>query len=101
MAKTTTMTTTTKGEFQTREYAPAGPVVLAKTLKHPEPEKPAQPVQKIDVPLSPKRKSGCMYDAHSGHEIGLASDEMKAQQKAGIKYTRIIGGMKQEYIIEP
>ncbi len=48
-----------------------------------------------------KRIPGYMYDAHTGNEIGPASDEMKASLRTGVRLTRIVAGVKQEFYIHP
>ena len=74
-------------QLQTAEYMPPGPVRVAKPAPRPKPQ--------------PKRVSGYLYDAQSGVIAGLASDELKAQQKAGVPFERVIGGMKQLVVIHP
>lgn len=100
-------------EVQTPEYVPGGPVKISNQL----PRIPAPPIpevratSKFPLPAPTKlpssvvfveleeRIKGHIYDCFSGQDLGIASDEEKAANQAGVKYTRHRAGMKQEVVI--
>jgi len=97
-------------ELQTDEYCPRGPVVLkwklptrqreipAAAVPHPIP--PGTKLPGSVVYVEPEnRVKGHIYDDFSGQCLGLASDEEKAEHRAGVVYTRHKAGMKQKVVI--
>jgi hypothetical protein len=89
---------TDEQQLQTSEYAPRGPVRLAPLAKAKVPT--LLPRAPFSVPEE-QRVSGRIYDWHSGIMLGLASDELRAAQKAGVPFDRIVGGVKQRVEIHP
>jgi hypothetical protein len=84
-------------QLQTSEYAPKGPVTLAKRTLLP----PVPPSQfKVAVPAH-ARHAGWLYDWHSGISLGVASDELRAQHKPGVPFDRTVAGVKQRVEIHP
>jgi hypothetical protein len=97
------------------EYVPIGPVQIARKL----PRKPARTEprlrttsnEKAPIPGPTKlprscvfveledRVKGHIYDCFSGQDLGLASDEERAEHMAGVAYTRHRSGMKQQVVI--
>lgn len=99
-------------QLQTREYVPRGPVQVANKLPIPAPSTPeVRTTSKFPIPGPTKlprsvvfveledRVKGHIYDRFSGQDLGLASDEEKAANQPGVKYTRHRAGMKQEVVI--
>jgi hypothetical protein len=46
-----------------------------------------------------KRTEGWLYDWHSGLLMGIASDELRARQPAGVRFKMVIGGCPHDVII--
>ncbi len=89
-----------KGQIQDNDYLPAGPVRVRTRTLRPNPPPIIVSQFSVSVPHH-ERRSGYLYDWHSGMSYGLASDELKAAHRAGVPFSRIVAGVKQLVEIHP